>query len=378
LRILYIQYTDPALYPPLEHSSRFFAERGWEVMFLGVGAWGAPEIQFASHRDITVRLLAFRGPGPLQKLHYLVFCSWIVVWIIGWRPKWIYVSDALACPAARLVSWIPGLRTIYHEHDAPGKRDGASALVMRSRTAIARKAYLNVLPNEQRIESFRLETGTERDIKCVWNCPRRDEIAPARPVDSSGDIYILYHGSLVPERLPITVLVSLASLPDNVKLRVIGYETIGSCGYGAILREKAHELKISDRVELLGSMPRSKLFGYARKSDIGLSLMPMTTDDINMRAMTGASNKAFDYLACGLALLVSDLADWRSFFVDPGYALACNPNNATSIVEALGKYVSDPHSLRAMGERGRRRIAAEWNYETQFGPVYEAMEAERA
>jgi spore maturation protein CgeB len=106
--------------------------------------------------------------------------------------------------------------------------------------------------------------------------------------------------------------------------------------------------------------------------------MPMTTDDINMRAMTGASNKAFDYLACGLALLVSDLADWRSFFVDPGYALACNPNNATSIVEALGKYVSDPHSLRAMGERGRRRIAAEWNYETQFGPVYEAMEAERA
>lgn len=37
-RILYIQYTNPAGYPPLEHSSRILAQADWEVLFLGTGA----------------------------------------------------------------------------------------------------------------------------------------------------------------------------------------------------------------------------------------------------------------------------------------------------------------------------------------------------
>ena len=33
----------------------------------------------------------------------------------------------------------------------------------------------------------------------------------------------------------------------------------------------------------------------------------------------------FDYMAAGLALLVSDLADWREMFVARGFARACDP-----------------------------------------------------
>jgi hypothetical protein len=50
----------------------------------------------------------------------------------------------------------------------------------------------------------------------------------------------------------------------------------------------------------------------------------MDTGDLNEQAMAGASNKPFDYLACGVPLLVSDLLDWRMMFVKPGYGLACN------------------------------------------------------
>ena len=47
-RILYVQYTTPAGYPPLEHSSRILADRGWEVQFLGSGASGdADAFKFA-------------------------------------------------------------------------------------------------------------------------------------------------------------------------------------------------------------------------------------------------------------------------------------------------------------------------------------------
>ena len=85
--------------------------------------------------------------------------------------------------------------------------------------------------------------------------------------------------------------------------------------------------------------------------------------------MTGASNKPFDYLACGLPLLVSDLPDWREMFVAPGYARACDPSDAENVAAALRWFVENPGAARAMGERGRQRIAADWNYERQFAPV---------
>ena len=30
-RVIYVQYTDPAAYPPLQHSAVMFAEGGWRV-----------------------------------------------------------------------------------------------------------------------------------------------------------------------------------------------------------------------------------------------------------------------------------------------------------------------------------------------------------
>ena len=54
-RILYVQYTNPAGYPPLEHSSRMLADAGWEVLFLGTGALGAGALRFPQHLNIEVR-----------------------------------------------------------------------------------------------------------------------------------------------------------------------------------------------------------------------------------------------------------------------------------------------------------------------------------
>ncbi|MGA9995595.1 MAG: glycosyltransferase, partial [Pyrinomonadaceae bacterium] len=89
--------------------------------------------------------------------------------------------------------------------------------------------------------------------------------------------------------------------------------------------------------------------------------------------MTGASNKPFDYLACGLPLLVSDLPDWRNFFVEPGYALACDMENPQSIADAVRWYLDHPEEMRRMGEGGRQRIISEWNYEKQFSPILEKL-----
>ena len=82
-------------------------------------------------------------------------------------------------------------------------------------------------------------------------------------------------------------------------------------------------------------------------------------------------------MAAGLALLVSDLPDWRAMFVAPGYALPCNPTDPASIKAALGWFIDHPEARRDMGMRGRAKIAVEWNYDTAFRGVIGSISEDR-
>jgi hypothetical protein len=103
--------------------------------------------------------------------------------------------------------------------------------------------------------------------------------------------------------------------------------------------------------------------------------MPLESADGNNQSMVGASNKPFDYFASGLATLVSDLSDWRQAYVEPGYGLACRPDQPESIAASLRWCLEHPDETRTMGERGRQMVLTEWNYETRFSPVLASLGA---
>jgi glycosyltransferase involved in cell wall biosynthesis len=190
---------------------------------------------------------------------------------------------------------------------------------------------------------------------------------------------VLFHGSIVPARLPLTVIHALARLPSHVRLLIAGYETIGHPGYLRTLALAAEELEIGSRVEFSGTLSsHSALMRHCATCHVGLALMPRTTDDFNERTMLGASNKPFDYLACGLAVLVTDLPDWRATYVDPGYGLACDPDSPESVAAALDWFLAHPAERIAMGERGRRRILEDWNYDSRFEVVRAQLDARPA
>jgi glycosyltransferase involved in cell wall biosynthesis len=204
-------------------------------------------------------------------------------------------------------------------------------------------------------------------------------VAGRRAGPIGGSLRLLYHGSIVPDRLPAGILDALASLPGSVSLTVVGYETVGSRGYIEHLRKRAAELGIAERLDVKGTLAtREELMSVCRSHDAGLALMPSGSLDPNLRNMAGASNKPFDYLACGLALLVSELPEWVDMFVRPGYGLACDPTSATSLAAAISRFRENPEETRAMGERGRQRVVREWNYEHQFRPVRDRLAGKRA
>jgi glycosyltransferase involved in cell wall biosynthesis len=151
-----------------------------------------------------------------------------------------------------------------------------------------------------------------------------------------------------------------------VELKFAGYETIGHQGYIQHLLGVARNLSIADRVQYLGLLPdRATLLDLCSQCHVGVALFPRT----NRQPMAGASNKPFDYLACSLALVVSDLPEWRDCYVVLGYARACDPANPDSIAAALRWFLEHPEETQAMGARGRQRILDGWNYESQFAPL---------
>jgi len=367
--VLYLQYTNPGSYPPLMHSARLLAEAGWDVLSLGTDTQ-SKTLTVPAHSRIRVSLMPFVDPGWRQKTHYARFAVWAVGQAWGYQPQWIYASDPLACPAALLVSALSGARVIYHEHDGPGEAPAPSRFmrgVLAARRRMAAHADLCVIPSAMRAELFQRAHPTAR-VMTVWNCPARREVSPPRQLRDHG-LRVLYHGTIVPARLPLSIIDALAQLPAEVRLVVAGYETPGHVGYLEALRSRAATLGIADRFEFAGTLSRDAVMRHCATCDVGLGFLPRNSSDANERAMVGASNKVFDYMAAGLAVLVPDAPDWQATYVDRGFGLACNSESVDSLVAALSWMLTHPAERQAMGERGRRQVLEEWNYEQAFAPV---------
>ncbi|MEO2034809.1 MAG: glycosyltransferase [Planctomycetaceae bacterium] len=132
------------------------------------------------------------------------------------------------------------------------------------------------------------------------------------------------------------------------------------------MKEHGISLDIGDQIEHLGAIPtRQMMYAEAAKAHVGLALFSMDFRE----PMVGASNKPFDYLACGLALLVPDTPEWNELFVKEGCARSCDTEDVESIAAALEWFSEHPKETRAMGERGRQLIRERWNYESQFEPI---------
>ena len=300
----------------------------------------------------------------MTKAAYAAYAAAAAGLAIGRRPDIVYASDPLGAGPGLLAARLSGARLVYHEHDTPNPGT-LHPWLARQRRAAARRAAAVILPNEARSRVARDELGiSDNRLHIVWNMPRRCEL-PVRKQVPDVPLLLYYHGNVSPALLPHTVVEAVRQFGGRVRLLIAGYEAPDAAGYIERLLQQVPPGP-DLQVQYLGPIPRIDLLSVAARAHVGLALAPGNTDNINLRHLTGASNKAFDYMAAGLALLVSDLPDWRAMFVAPGYALACDPADPASLKAALGWLIDHPSARGDMGVRGRAKIATEWNYDTAF------------
>lgn len=86
-RILYLQFTNPAGYPPLAHSSQILAERGWCVLFLGVRLPSGATLVFDPVDNVRTRIFPFLINGRWLPLKYVAFTMWALWKTLCFRPQ---------------------------------------------------------------------------------------------------------------------------------------------------------------------------------------------------------------------------------------------------------------------------------------------------
>jgi glycosyltransferase involved in cell wall biosynthesis len=376
-RALFVQFTNPAGYPPLEHAIGLLAARGWQVRVRGALHEGTEALALPPHPDVEVRCAPPSPRGARQKLRFARFVASAAAELRRWRPDVTYASDPLAAPIG-LAAAALGVPVVYHEHDMPpsSATSAAARCIAAARRSLLARAAVCVAPGEARRARLLADGRPAGACTLVaWNTPLAREVR-ARPADPPPPLRVYFHGSIGPERLPATVVDGVARLGGGARLVIAGYEPAGHRGHVEGLRARAAWLGQPDLVEWHGALAgRDRLLELTATAHVGLCLVPSCPTDENLATLVGPSNKPFDYLARGLALLVPDRPDWRAAFVEPGLGLACDPAAPDSIAAALRRLQDDPAERRAMGLRGQALLRDAWCYERQFGPVLEQLEA---
>lgn len=377
-RVVHILFSDPGFLPPLLRATRLQAEAGWDIRMVGAQVKGAAPRELPPWLTGRVRLV--RGTDLPTWLRFLLFLVMSVATIVRHRPRWLYLSNPLSTPVGAVALLFPGVRLVYHEHDAPAPSSWESGpgrrLVAACRRFVATRAEVCVVPSRGRLRYLPRGESTGQHRLVVNNCPLRSE-ARAGNERRGRPLRLVFMGSLNPNRLPATVLEALADLA-GARLRVIGYETVGHRGFSEAVLERARELRIEERLEMLGFIPWHEIPSMISECDVGLCLLPLDTTDPNERTTVGASNKPYQFLACELPLLVPDAPSWRSAFVERGVARACDPASAESVREALKWFARNRDEAWQMGRRGREVVLEGWNYETEFEPVLDLMGSSHA
>jgi glycosyltransferase involved in cell wall biosynthesis len=363
--ILYIQYTNPACYPPIEHSSNILTSDGWKVYMLGVYVSGTENIGF-SNTKIIVQMLPVSNSRLEQKLRYFVYFFKVVTFYLVHRPTWVYSSEILSFPIALVLANIFRAKVILHEHDTPSPSNKWSQrLFLWCRRRLAKIARLCVIPQSQRAENFEMHNDV-KNVKVVWNVPSVEEL-PKEQKTEDNKFKLWYHGSITPPQFPLTIIDSLAKLPENIILKFAGYETCGHPGYVGKILNSAKEKGIGHRVSYLGTFnTREDLYLAASQCNVGLSLF----DTIFREPMAGASNKPFDYLACGLGLVMTDSEEWKIY---KDYAQYADPSSSDSITLAIRKWFDDLDYFQRVKIAAKSRILNDWNYENQFAQVKKVL-----
>ena len=184
------------------------------------------------------------------------------------------------------------------------------------------------------------------DLELFMGCERH----------SSAKIYdIIYLGSISPYH--INFMLSVALLLEKMG-HVFRWCIVGvSERQHTLARKLLQELGIKHRFCLCGRIPHSCVVKYLAYSKVGVIPLPHKE-----KFMKNIPTKLFEYMACRIPVVASDLPPIRKFVGTRGCAILVPPEDEEAFASAIDFLLSNPQRAQAMGEKGRSLVEQKFNW----------------
>jgi glycosyltransferase involved in cell wall biosynthesis len=192
----------------------------------------------------------------------------------------------------------------------------------------------------------------------VGNYPRLEDL-PLEP-DFNETRYaksqIVDFGGVGRRTCTTTVVQALSLLPQQCHARLL---LAGSIESGSSV-EYLSRSPGWERVDYLGKLTRSQTLSALMSASVALVLFSRNRNHLGV-----GSNRLFEAMAAGVAVLTSNFPKWRELIERVGCGLTVDPDDPHAIADALQYLCSNPAVCREMGLRGREAVRTGLNWDRE-------------
>ena len=196
--------------------------------------------------------------------------------------------------------------------------------------------------------------GASRKV-VFYNFPNLRFFPAPRPLSRSFDI--VYRGGLS-ERTGTLLLLEALKLLESAgrysRLLLLGY--FDDAASEKILRNRLRELGLDSQVEIRGRIDHEDMAAALGEARIGVSPLLATP-----KFLRNIPVKIFEYWACGLPVVASDLPPGRPFFRDGQAGKLVPPGNAIELARSIAWLLDHPDAAARMGANGRKLVVQRFN-----------------
>ncbi|MBL0174103.1 MAG: glycosyltransferase [Ignavibacteria bacterium] len=100
---------------------------------------------------------------------------------------------------------------------------------------------------------------------------------------------------------------------------------------------------------------------------------PRSISSQGWRTTRPATNKLFEYAACGLPVIVPDTEPYRAYLGQESWCAFADPERPDSIAQAAKTFLTDIEMYERSCRAARNAFETKLNFETAFLPVLEAL-----
>lgn len=228
-------------------------------------------------------------------------------------------------------------------------------------------AVLCVVPDQQQ----RLQRAGCRTL-LVRNYPRLELFV--RPAPSRQEAEIIYLGGLSVARgarLLVDIMQALRQRHPRIRLLCLG--PFNEPEVERKVRAYARQRQVDGCMAFLPRVAHEQVAGFLHRARVGLIPWQPVPQMLKMCY----PNKVFEYMACGLPVVASDLPGLRQLIEPAQCGILVRAEEAPAHAAAIATLLDDPDAAREMGERGRVFAQAHYAWRQEANVLLDCYEAMR-